>query len=153
MLRDVVEQVAVVLRATVGVELATDGIDAEIEPRMVMSPSAPIVLDVFQGIGSARDSEAAAFGDISGFYVLTVRARATANDGDEWQDILLDMTDDNHALSIAYAVENTDQTLGGYATQVVVDPDGFSGLLEFGSGTAAPYVGCTWRVLVGVAVS
>ena len=151
MLRNILDGLAGVLRDEIGSELAADGIDAEIEPRLVMSPSEAVVLDIYPAAPS-RDGEAAAFGDLSGFYVLTVRARVTISDDATAQDILVDMTDDNHALSVATAVES-DQTLGGYATQVVVDADSFSGLLEYSTGSAAPMVGCTWRVLVGAAVS
>lgn len=135
-----------VLRTEVGAALATDGIDATVEPRLIGSPSEAVVLDVYPG-SSSRDSSAAAFGDLSGYFVVTVRARVTQTDSDNMQDILLDMIDDTHALSVAAAVES-DKTLDGWATDVFVDPDGFSGLLEFG-----PMVGCTWRVLVEVAVS
>lgn len=151
MLRDVTVALAQVLRDTVGQELADDGIDAEIEARLVTSPSEAIVLDIYPGAPS-RDSEAAGFGDLSGFYALTVRARVTVTDDANAQDILLDMVDDNHALSVAYALES-DQDLGGYATGVFVDADFFSGLLEFSTGSSAGMVGCTWRVLVAVAVS
>ena len=148
MLSDVMEQMAAVLRTQIGTTLANDGIDAEIEPRLVMSPSEAIVIDIYPAAPS-RDSDAAAFGSISGFYVLTVRARANVNDSNEAQDILRDMIDDNHDLSIAAALDSS--LLNGYATQVVVDADSFSGLLEFSPGS--PMVGCTWRVLVGAAVS
>ena len=144
-----IEQIAAVLRSDIGGALADDGIDIEIEPRLVMSPSEALVIDVYPGAPS-RDSEAAAFGDLSGFYVVTVRARANVNDSDEAQDILRDMIDDQHVLSVAGSLES-DPTLNGYATQVVVDADGFSGLLEFSPGS--PMVGCTWRVLVGMALS
>ena len=141
------DELAQVLREEVGGPLSTDGIDAEIEARLVMSPSEAVVLDVYPSAPS-RDSEAVAFGDLSGFYVVTVRARVTVTDDANAQDILVDMIDDEHDLSVAAAVES-DQTLNGYATQVAVDPDSFSGLLEFGN----TMVGCTWRVLVGAAVS
>ena len=147
MLRNILDELAQVLREEVGGPLSTDGIDAEIEAGLVMSPSEAVVLDVYPSAPS-RDSEAAAFGDLSGFYVVTVRARVTVTDDANAQDILVDMIDDEHDLSVAAAVES-DQTLNGYATQVVVDPDSFSGLLEFGN----TMVGCTWRVLVGAAVS
>lgn len=150
MLRDVTSALAQVLRDEIASELDDDEIQITIEPRMVMSPSTGLCLDIYPA-APPRDSEAAGFGDLSGMYVLTVRARANTIDADEVQDILLDMIDDEHALSVAAAVES-DQDLDGYATQVVVDADGFSGLLEFASGSV-PYVGCTWRVLVGVAVS
>ena len=61
------------------------------------------------------------------------------------------MVDDTHALSVAAALES-DQTLDGWATFVAVDADGFSGLLDM-STAGRPMVGCTWRVLVGQAVS
>jgi hypothetical protein len=147
LLRNILDELAQVLREEVGGPLSTDGIDAEIEARLVMSPSEAVVLDVYPSAPS-RDSEAAAFGDLSGFYVVTVRARVTVTDDANAQDILVDMIDDEHDLSVAAAVES-DQTLNGYSTQVAVDPDSFSGLLEFGN----TMVGCTWRVLVGAAVS
>lgn len=148
MLRNILDETASVLRSSIGTTLAADGIDAEIEPRLVMAPHEAIVLDVYPG-APPRDSEAAAFGDISGFYALTVRARVSVTESEEAQDILADMIDDEHDLSVAAALEAS--LLNGYATQVVVDPDGFSGLLEFNPGS--PMVGCTWRVLVGAAVS
>jgi len=147
LLRNILDELAQVLREEVGGPLSTDGIDAEIEARLVMSPSEAVVLDVYPSAPS-RDSEAAAFGDLSGFYVVTVRARVTVTDDANAQDILVDMIDDEHDLSVAAAVES-DPSLNGYATQVVVDPDSFSGLLEFGN----TMVGCTWRVLVAAAVS
>jgi hypothetical protein len=144
----VLEQMADVLRTEVGAALAADGIDVEIEPRLVMTPSEAVVIDIYPGSPS-RDSEAAGFGDLTGFYAITVRARANVNDSGEAQDILRDMIDDQHDLSIAAALDSS--ILNGYATQVYVDPDSFSGLLEFSPG--GPMVGCTWRVLVGAAVS
>lgn len=151
MLRDILEGLAGVLRDEIGGTLSDDGIDVEIEPRLVMSPSEAICIDIYRG-PDARDGQSAAFGDLSGFYILTVRARATVTDGNEAQDILTDMCDDTHDLCVAAALES-DQSLDGWATQVVVDPDGFSGLLEFTTGSPAPMVGCTWRVLVGQALS
>ena len=147
MLSNILDELANVLRDDIGGALAADGIDIEVEPRLVLSPSEAIILDVYPGAPS-RDGQSAAFGDISGFYVVTVRARENVNDSNEAQDILLDMIDDEHTLSVAACVES-DPTLNGYATQVAVDADAFSGLLEF----TGPLVGCTWRVLVGAAVS
>ena len=139
-----------VLRGTVGAELAAANIDIQIEPRLVTSPSAPLCIDIYQA-DLARSSAAAAMGDISGQYVLTVRARANPSDGDELQDILIDMLDDFHDLSVGAALESV-PLLDGYATDVSVDPDGFSGMLAF-PGVPNDMVGCTWRVLVGVAFS
>ena len=148
MLRDVLDEIATVLRTEIGASLASDGIDVEIEPRMVLSPSEGICLDVYRG-ESARDGASAGMGDISGVYALTVRARATTADGDEAQDILTDMSDDLNEICVAAALESAEYE---WATFVAVDPDGFSGLLDF-STAASPMVGCTWRVLTGVAVS
>ena len=139
-----------VLRSSVGASLAADDIDIEIEPRLVPTPSAPLCIDIYQS-DLARSSAAAGFGDISGQYVLTVRARANPNDGDELQNILVDMLDDFHDLSVGAALESS-RLLDGYATDVSVDPDGFSGMLAF-PGVPNELVGATWRVLVGVAFS
>lgn len=146
MLRDVLDGLAEQLRGTIASELSGDSIDIQVEPRYVATPSAPLCIDIYQG-EVARTSAGAAMGDISGQYVLTVRVRVNPNDSDETQDILVDMLDDFHDLSIGAALE-ANQTLDGYATGVAVDPDGFSGMLAFGE-----LVGCTYRVLVGVGFS
>lgn len=150
MLRDILDELANAIRADIGSVLAADGIDATIEPRFVLSPSEGICIDVFPG-APPRDSGYAAFGDVSGAYVVTVRARVTVNDYVEMQDILADMIDDQHALSVAACVV-ADQSLDGWTTQVFVDPDGFSGLQDF-SLPGVPLVGCTWRLLVAAALS
>lgn len=139
-----------VLRTTVAATLAADDIDIQVEPRMTPNMSAPICIDIYQS-GLARSSAAAGFGDISGQYVITVRARSNPNDSDEVSDIFVDMQDDFHDLSVAAALESS-PTLNGYATDVAVDPDGFDAGLEF-PGVTSPLIGCTWRVLVGVAFS
>jgi hypothetical protein len=98
----------------------------EIEPRLVVSPSEALCIDIYPGSPS-RTSDGAGFGDLAGFYALTVRARASVNDGTDAQDILVDMTDDQHAICVAAALED-DQTLDGWATFVAVDADSFSGV-------------------------
>jgi hypothetical protein len=108
-----------------------------------------LCIDIYPG-APARSSDAAGFDDLSGFYVVTVRARVNVNDGNEAQDLLIDMNDDSHDLCVAAAIES-DQSLGGWATQVVVDADGFSGVGQFPPDLSM--VGCTWRVLIGQAVS
>ena len=144
------EGLAQVLRDEIGGELASQGVDTEVEPRLVLSPSESPCIDIYPG-ESARSSAEAAFGDISGAYVVTVRARVTLADDESAQDVLTDMVDDTHALSVAAAVES-DQSLDGWTTFVAVDADGFSGLLDM-SMPGRQMVGCTWRVLVGQAVS
>jgi hypothetical protein len=127
------------------------GLDIQVEPRVITNPSTPVCIDVLPGTPS-RDSATAGFGDISGFYVVTVRARANVADSDSTQDILVDMADDQHDLCVAAAIES-DQSLNGWAYEVAVDPDGFSGLQWFPFPDGPPMVGCTWRVLVGQAES
>ena len=144
------DALADVLRTEIGSELASDGIDAEIEARLVLDPSESPCLDVYPGSPS-RDRESAGFGQVTGAYVVTVRARVTAADDESTQDLLLDMVDDDHALSVASALES-DPTLAGWATDVWVDPDGFSGLLDL-STSGKQMVGCTWRVMVEAAHS
>jgi hypothetical protein len=119
--------------------------DIEVEPRVVPNPSEFPCIDIFPGVGS-RDSDSAAFGDVSGFEVVTVRVRVSPNDADEAMDMLIDFNDDTHALSMTAAIEG-DQDLDGWATGVWVDADSFSGILDF-STTAQQMVGCTWRVLI-----
>lgn len=144
------DQMAVSLRASVAQTFADDDIDIQVEPRLVASQSAPVCIDIFPG-DPARTTNPAAFGDIAGHYVLTVRVRCASNDEEEAQDILIDMLDDYSDLSLAGALEAMG-TLGGYASEVTVDPDGISGVQEF-QGTPNPLIGCTWRVLVGVLTS
>lgn len=148
MLRDVLDALATVIRTAVN---DSTGLDIQVEPRLIVSPSTPVCIDVFPGSPS-RDSQTAGFGDLSGFYALTVRVRANVADADSSQDILMDMIDDQHDLSVAAAVES-DQSLNGWAYEVSVDADGFSGLQLFTFPDGPPMVGCTWRVLVGQAES
>jgi hypothetical protein len=148
LLRDILDELAAVLRADIGAVLAGDGVDAEIEPRLVLSPSESPCIDMYP---APRDATAAAFGDLAGFYVVNVRARVTVPDDEVSQDVLMDMTDDLHELCVAASLES-DPTLNGWATQVVVDAESFSGLLDM-SQAGRPMIGCTWRVLIGQAVS
>lgn len=142
------DALADVLRTEIGTELASNGIDAEIGSRLVLSPSESPCIDIDAG---QRDRESAGFGQIAGAYELTVRARVTAADNFSSQDVLVDMIDDDHALCVAAAIES-DPTLGGWATDVWVDPDGISATLDFSTSTQQ-LVGRTWRVLVEAAHS
>lgn len=136
------------LRADIGGALAADGVDSEVEPRFVLTPSESPCIDMYP---APRDSTSAAFGDIAGFYVVTVRARVTMADDESAQDVLMDMTDDQNAICVAASLES-DPTLNGWATGVWVDADSFSGLLDM-SSPGRQMIGCTWRVLIGQAVS
>lgn len=106
-----------------GVLVAANELDVQVEPRWILNPT-PLAIDVLPG-DLSRDPDSAAFGDISGAYVLTVRARINTPDFDEAWDILMDLMDDNHDLSLAQAVLD-DPTLNGYATSV--DLRDFTGL-------------------------
>ncbi len=124
--------------------------DVEVEPRLVLQPSDFPCVDIYQG-APARDSDSAAFGDVSGFEVITVRCRVSVNDDEAAQDLLVDFNDDQHDLCMAEIIES-DQDLDGWATGVWVDADSFSGILDFSTASTA-MVGCTWRVLVARAES
>lgn len=114
----------------------------QVEPRMIFNPT-PLSIDIYPAAVS-RDDATAAFGDISGGYLLTVRARINRDDTDAAQDVLLALMDDEDPLCLGAALHEDD--LNGYATSVsVTDPSGF---LVFD-----PHVGVTWSVLVIPAVS
>ena len=146
MLRDVYAALADSIRDEINDVLP----DIEVEPRLVPNPSEFPCIDIYPGFPS-RDSDTAAFGDVSGFEVATVRVRVSPNDQDEAMDLLIDFNDDTHNLSMSAAIES-DPDLDGWATGVWVDADSFSGILDF-STNAQQMVGCTWRVLIARADS
>lgn len=150
MLRDIQDELAGVLETVIGSVLTADGIDGQFVPRLALDISESPCFDVYDASPS-RDSESAGFGDVSGAYVLTVRVRVATADDESMQSLLVDMIDDDHDLCVAKALVS-DPTLGGWATDVWVDPEGFSGLLDL-STTAKQMVGRTWRVLVEAAES
>lgn len=102
------------------------GIDIQVEPRWILSPT-PLAIDVIPGT-PGRDPETAAFGDIAGGYLLTVRARINTPDFDSSYDTLIALMDDNDDLSLAAAVAS-DSTLAGAASSI--DLRDFSGLQAY----------------------
>lgn len=92
-----------------------DSLDIQVEPRFVLTPT-PLTIDVYPG-AVARDGESAAFDDVSGGYLLTVRARINTPDYDAAYDILLSLMDDDDDLCLALAVMD-DTSLGGLSTDV-----------------------------------
>lgn len=148
MLRDSLEALAGVLRDDIGAALASDGVDCQIEPRFVRSPSESPCIDMYAG---PRSGLSAAFGDISGSYVINVRTRVTTADNESAQDILTDLADDQNAICVAAALES-DPTLNGWVSSLVVDPDSFSGIQDF-SYPGQEMLGFTWRVLIEQAFS
>lgn len=127
------DELATVIRDT----LSTTPFPVQVEPRMIFNPSPPSI-DIYPGAVS-RDDATAAFGDISGGYLLTIRARINKEDTDAAQDVLLALMDDEDPLCLGAALHESD--LDGNASSVAVtDPSGF---LVFD-----PHVGVTWSVLV-----
>jgi hypothetical protein len=105
---------------------AVADLDIQVEPRWILAPT-PLAIDVIPGdIG--RDPETAAFGDISGGYFLTVRARINTPDFDSSYDVLIALMDDGNDLSLAGAVMD-DETLNGTASSV--DLRDFTGLRAY----------------------
>lgn len=129
----IMDELATVIRDT----LSETTFPVQVEPRMIFAPE-PLSIDIYPGAVS-RDDATAAFGDISGGYLLTVRARINKDDTDAAQDVLLALMDDEDPLCLGAAIHESD--LDGSAASVsVTDPSGFL-LFE-------PHVGVTWTVLV-----
>jgi hypothetical protein len=103
-----------------------DEIDVQVEPRWVVVPS-PLTVDVYFGDPS-RDDASAGFDDVSGAYILTVRARINTPDFDAAYDILVALADDTDDLSLAMAILD-EPTLNGYAGSLHLRD--FSGLRAF----------------------
>lgn len=122
-LQDILTACADQIRDTL---VAANQLDVQVEPRWIVAPT-PLAVDVIPGtIG--RDPETAGFGDITGGYFLTVRARVNTPDYDGPYDIIVALMDDNNDLSLAAAVAD-DPTLGGYATSL--DLRDFTGLQAY----------------------
>lgn len=116
----------------------------QVRGRRVFSPTPPSI-DIYPADPFRRPDEAG-FGDLNGAYLWTVRARVNPTDDEAWQDILLDLMDDDSANCVA-AILEADQTLNGLAGEVVVDgPTGHRIYVE-PSGEAA-LVGVEWTVAV-----
>lgn len=122
-LRDIVVEMADQIRTTLA---AVTAIDVQVEPQYVINPS-PLTIDVYPG-DIARDADTAGFDDVSGAYILTVRARINTPDFDNAYDILLSLMDDEDSLSLAAALMD-EPTLNGLATSV--DVRDFTGLRAY----------------------
>jgi hypothetical protein len=102
-------------------EVVTD-VTVQVEPRRLFNPTPPTV-DIYFGAIS-RDGDSAAFDDISGGYLFTVRARVPTADNDAGRDLLDAFADDTNDLCLAKALLD-DPSLGGTATSI--DVRDFSG--------------------------
>ena len=100
-----------------------DGIDIQVERGFVINPTPPTV-DIYFG-DVARDALSAAFDDVSGAYIFTVRARAATADVDAGMELLWRFADDTDDLCLAVAILD-EPTLNGYASSV--DVRDFTGL-------------------------
>ena len=94
----------------------------QVEPRMVIVPT-PLTVDIYPA-DVARDSQSAAFNDVNGGYLFTVRSRINTPDFDAAYDVLMQTMDDQDDLCIPLALLD-DPTLNGNAqTLDVLDPTG-----------------------------
>lgn len=124
--------------------LSGNGVDVQVEPRRVWQPSPPTI-DIYPA-DQATDPDYIAFGDPEGARLFVVRARVLASDGDSNQDLLYDLMDPEHELSVAVALLD-DTTLNGWATSIdVSDPSG-ERLYETPDGKFYPGVEWTLTVL------
>lgn len=119
-------------------------VDVQVEPRMVLNPTPPTV-DIYPG-DPQRDTETAAFRDVAGAYVFTVRARVQTADSYAGQDLLLGFLDDGNPLSLTVAL-NGDRKLGGLANSL--DVDTVTGYLMFPApNNEGALLGAQWTVRV-----
>jgi hypothetical protein len=124
-------------------------VDVQVEPRLVLNPTPPTI-DIYPG-DLARDAESAAFDEVSGGYLLTVRARVSTSDNTAGQDLLLAFMDDQDGLSIGQAIMD-DKTLNGYAASTDVQSQ--TGYVLFPDpGGEGALLGCQWSVIVIPGVS
>jgi hypothetical protein len=119
-------------------------VDVQVEPRMVINPTTPSI-DIYPGDPS-RDEESAAFGDIDGSLMFTVRARVSTADNIAGQDLLLSFMDDTNELSVSAALLE-EPTLNGVATSI--DLESKTGYVLFPTPDGAgAYLGCLWVFMV-----
>lgn len=125
---------------------ALDGLDWEIqvEPNPVLNPTTPTV-DIFPS-DPPTNSELQGFGDIEGHKIVTVRLRVAGADSDARWDVVYSMMDVEDEHSVAQAIED-DQTLNGYATQVVVTGGTGVSLFPRLDGLGG-YMGVQWTVQI-----
>jgi hypothetical protein len=107
-----------------GLVINGNTVNVQVEPKLVVNPTPPTI-DIYPG-SVARDTESAAFDDISGGYLLTVRTRVSTADNEAGQDLLLRFMDDTDDLCIAAALF-ADPTLDGWASSLTMrDPTGYT---------------------------
>lgn len=121
-----------------------NGIDVQVEGRMILNPTTPAV-DIYPGDPS-KSNESRAFGDMAGEDMWTVRVRLSTNDYEENQDILLDFMDEESDLCVPIAILD-EPTLNGHASSL--DVRSFSGVTQFISVDGiTTHIGCQWGFMV-----
>jgi len=143
------EIAAKIAAAAAGADLTEVG-ELQVTSRRNFNPTPPSI-DVYPG-DPFRDGTdgTAAFNEVGGSLLLTVRARVNTADNIAGQDFLLRLMDDEDDISIAAALMD-DQTLNGLASSVNVE--GNSGYLRYIEGSDESFLGCEWRVRVLRALS
>jgi hypothetical protein len=117
---EIMDEMAAQIR---GVLADVTDVAVQVEPRMILSPTPPSI-DLYPG-ESSRDAASAAFDDVNGGYLFTVRARIDTRDNTAGQDLLLAFMDDTDDLCLALALLD-DPTLNGLAASIDVrDPTGY----------------------------
>lgn len=119
----------------------------QVEPKRMFNPTPPTV-DIYFG-STSRDGDSAAFDDISGGYLFTVRVRVKTADDDAGRSLLDAFADDTDELSLAGALLD-DPTLNGNATSI--DVRDFTGETIYVEGQSE-LLGFQFTVLVIPAVS
>lgn len=116
------------------------GVAVQVRPRMVLNPTPPTV-DIYPG---ARDADTAAFRDVAGGYLLTVRVRVSTADSVAGQSMLIRFLDDDDPLSITVAL-NRNRDLGGLAADI--DVQEVTGFGQYPGQNAEGYwLGSEWTV-------
>jgi hypothetical protein len=142
-LAELMDEMAATLRAVVGPAVADT--EVQVTGRLNPNPTPPSI-DIYPG-DPFRDTPTAAFGDIGGELLFTVRARVTTVDNIAGQNLLLRLMDDQDEISVAGTLMD-DQTLNGHASSVFVEGNtGYTRYLD-GGAESGGLLGCEWRVRV-----
>lgn len=118
-------------------------VDVQVEPGMLLNPSPPTI-DLYP-FDPSTDTETAAFGELTGGELITIRARIATADNTEGQRLLWAFMDDQDPLSIAAAVTD-DPTLNGMGRIDIQSRSGYQ-LFPTAQGDGL-HLGCRWTALV-----
>lgn len=140
-LAQLMDQLAACIRTEIS---AVTDVDVQVEARGFNVPTPPTI-DMYP-TDPSDDPTLAAYGELMGGELITVRARVSTADIDAGEDLLLAFMDDEDPLSIAAAIQS-DDTLNGLAAAVQVRSR--SGYRDFpdlsGEGS---WLGCLWNTVI-----